>query len=287
MKTALYFERVGNQSVNCFLCPHLCRIPEGKRGICRVRVNLGGELIAMNYGKVASLMMDPIEKKPLHRFFPGSSILSAGTFGCNLTCDYCQNHDLVQMTDSRYELTPAQLAQIAAQEGGLGLAYTYNEPTIWYEYVLDTAKEVHRMGLKNVLVTNGYINPEPFLELAAFVDGMNIDLKSMKDEYYQKICGGRVLPVLETIRSAFAQGIHLEITTLLIPGLNTSDEDIHELCRWIRDVDPGIPLHLSRYFPAYKRRTPSTELETMVRAGQIAREYLETVILGNMPMKGV
>ncbi len=282
-KEASYYKHAEDGAVICELCPHRCHIlPKGK-GICRTRVNHDGKLIAETYGRVASYGKDPIEKKPLYHFHPGSKIFSVGSYGCNFTCDFCQNYMISQGSPQMIDTSPQNLVDIASNEKeNLGIAYTYNEPTIWYEFMMDIAKGIRKHDKKNVLVTNGYMNPDPLRELLPLIDAMNIDLKSMNPEFYIQHCGGRVEPVLEFIRLS-AQACHVEITTLLIEGLNTAEEEIRQIARFIADISPEIPLHLSRYFPAYNLQLPPTDIPLMERLQAVAQQELKYVYLGNVP----
>ncbi|HHV06939.1 MAG TPA: AmmeMemoRadiSam system radical SAM enzyme [Firmicutes bacterium] len=288
MKLALYAEPLSDDKVQCHLCPHGCRISPGQSGICRVRVNKEGTLYAANYAQVSSLALDPIEKKPLYHFYPGKDILSLGTVGCNLKCSFCQNYGISQEDAHTRKLGPEQAVRLAKEQGPscIGLAYTYSEPLMWYEYVLDTARQAKAAGLKNVLVTNGFIQPEPFKELLPFIDAMNIDIKSFQEDYYRRICAGKLAPVLETVENAVAAGCHVEITTLVVPGLNDSPAEIKALAGWIAELSPTIPLHLSRYFPQYKMDLPPTPLQTLKQALNISREKLNYVYIGNAAADG-
>ncbi|PIZ83692.1 MAG: AmmeMemoRadiSam system radical SAM enzyme [Candidatus Omnitrophica bacterium CG_4_10_14_0_2_um_filter_44_9] len=270
-------------TVRCFLCPRFCVINDNKIGFCGVRANKGGKLYAANYGRVASVALDPIEKKPLYHFHPGSFILSAGTLGCNLSCLFCQNWSISKEIQTPTEpMEPRSLVSRALKLNSFGIAYTYNEPFIWYEFVLETAKLAKASGLKNVLVTNGYVNPEPLAELLPYIDAMNIDLKSIRDGFYKKVCAGSVGPVLETI-STSAKSCHVELTNLIIPTLNDTEEELTELVDWIYDnVGESVPLHFSRYFPCYKMNLSPTPLSTLKRAEEIARKKLKYVYLGNI-----
>jgi len=271
--------------VQCLLCPHVCRIEEGKAGLCRARRNLQGELKTANYGKVTSAALDPIEKKPLKKFMPGKAIFSLGTFGCSFSCGFCQNWRIAHAGNPPHIDMPPQEAVSKALDlveyGNVGIAYTYSEPLVWYEYVYDTARLAREAGLKNVLVTNGYINPKPLKELLPYIDAVNLDIKSFGDGFYRDVCRGRLKPVLESAK-LFAQSCHLEITTLLIPGLNDSTGEIRELARWIAEIDREIPLHLTRYFPNFKFHLPATPLETLERAKSEAEKFLSNVFLGNV-----
>ena len=287
-KVAMYWRAGENHVLQCLLCPHNCVVQEGKAGRCGVRSNKNGELVADSYGLVSAIALDPIEKKPLRRFEQGKSILSIGSFGCNLQCPFCQNHGISLEYKDRWEqhqkMTSAQVAALAEDtigKGNIGVAYTYNEPLVGYEFVLDSAKEVHKLGMKNVLVTNGFINPLPLKELMPYINAMNIDLKCFVSEKYKKL-GGNLEAVKRTIEIA-AEVAHLEITTLIIPGENDSEEEIGELARWIATIDPNLPLHLSRFFPAYQcRQKEPTPIDTMYKLEKVARKHLKIVFLGNM-----
>ncbi|MBN1807467.1 MAG: AmmeMemoRadiSam system radical SAM enzyme [Planctomycetes bacterium] len=287
MHEAMYWKPANAGRVECTLCPHRCIIPEGGRGICRGRVNSGGKLLAESFGRITSMGMDPIEKKPLYHFQPGSRIMSVGTYGCNLRCSFCQNHDISQKGPPEVayrEVSPQDLVLAAAANGSAGIAYTYNEPMIWYEYVLETAVLAHRAGLANVLVTNGYVNPEPFAELAPHTDAMNVDIKSFRDEFYKDLAGASLQPVLDTVKAGVKAGIHVETTTLIIPGHNDGDRELDALAAWIAaEAGPETPAHLSAYFPRYRLKAPATPLETLMRAQRLFRKHLEYVYLGNVP----
>lgn len=278
---AMYYEKRDDKIVKCKLCPHGCVIRDGDMGVCRVRENSGGTLISLNYGKIASFAYDPIEKKPLYHFYPGSKILSIGTYGCNLKCDFCQNWEISQKKSMTMELEDEDILLMAKSRGSIGIAYTYNEPSISYEYVLHLCKLVKSRGLKNVLVTNGYINEEPLKELLPYVDAMNIDLKSIEDGFYRRICKGKLEPVMNTIKMA-AKQVHVEITNLIIDGLNSSEDQIDRLAKWISEIDDNIPLHLTKYFPAYKMNLPPTSYDTLMRAKKTAEKHLKYVYVGNV-----
>ena len=279
---AIHYEALTNGGVRCLLCPHYCEIQQEDTGICGVRKNHSGKLVAKSYAKVNGLALDPIEKKPLHFFHPGSMILSVGTYGCNLDCTFCQNHKSVRQANDGDVLMPDELVKIAQKytsQGNIGVAYTYNEPVVGYEYVYLAAKLVKSAGLKNVLVTNGFINPEPLGELLPFVDAMNIDLKGFTQGFYGKL-GGKLETVKQTITKAVSK-CHVEVTMLVIPDEN--DEDIEEVAKWLASVDPKTPLHLSRFFPRYKyaSREP-TPVKTLKHAESIAKKHLTNVVLGNV-----
>lgn len=280
-KECLYYEKINDNVVKCTLCPHYCLIEDEKAGLCNVRCNENGILVSDNYGRISSYGMDPIEKKPLKAYYPGYRILSIGSFGCNLSCGFCQNHTISQEIKEGVITTPQNIVDIALHEkNNIGIAFTYNEPAIWYEFVLDTAKLNQKNGLKNVMVTNGYINPEPLIELLPYIDAMNIDLKGFSDEYYKE-CSGHIQPVLETIKIS-AEKCHVEITTLLVTGKNDNIETIEAIAKYISTIDDNIPLHLSRYFPKYQYNNPPTDIRFMKQAEKAASKYLKKVYLGNI-----
>lgn len=267
----------------CMICPHQCRLAEGQTGFCRARKNKDGQIISSNYGLITSIALDPIEKKPLNHFHPGSRILSVGSFGCNLRCPFCQNHEIsmasVKDSDFTY-MSPEELVFRAEEErvrGNIGVAFTYNEPLIGIEYVTDTAKLARSRGLETVLVTNGYINKEPLEKLLPHISALNIDLKSFSPDFYKKISGD-IETVKESIRIASAS-CHVEITTLIIPGENDSDDEIRALSEWLASVNPDIPLHLTRFYPRYqmleKQPTDTIRIEDLA---DIAYESLNYVL---------
>lgn len=285
MEKARYYETRDDGAVRCRLCPHGCVIADGKTGICRVRKNIDGRLYTTNYGQITASGMDPMEKKPLYHFYPGHEILSIGTYGCNLHCRFCQNWRIAHGDPPTATVTPRHVVDLALAERdrhNIGIAYTYSEPSVWYEFVYDTAVEARKEGLKNVLVTNGFMEREPFEALLSYVDAVNIDVKSFTDDYYRKVCSARLDPVLRTVELA-APHCHVELTTLLVPGLNDEPGEMAALRDWIASVDPAIPLHISRFIPQYKMvDRPPTPLETMHRAHDMAREKLSHVYLGNI-----
>ncbi|MCE5287495.1 MAG: AmmeMemoRadiSam system radical SAM enzyme [Pelosinus sp.] len=283
MRQALYYKQHGDKVV-CGLCPRECSIGEGQAGFCRVRQNKNNILYTMNYARCAAIALDPIEKKPLYHFYPGSLILSLGTWGCNFTCQFCQNWHLAQAQPETTELLPSQAVKEALklkESGNIGLAYTYSEPSVWYEYIFDTAALAKAAGLKNVLVTNGYINEEPLYKLLPYIDAMNIDVKAFQNDFYREYCAGQLSAVKRTVELA-ARHCHVEITTLIIPGLNETSAEIGQLAKWLASIDPAMPLHLSRYFPQYKMNIPATSKETLIRAQEAAQKYLKYVYLGNV-----
>jgi len=286
----MYFEKLDDtdeSKVHCLLCPQDCVIKPGTDGACKARRNIGGELYSLNYGRVTSISLDPVEKKPLSRFHPGSYILSAGSFGCNLKCAFCQNWSISQMEARTNDASPEMLVKKAAElksRGNIGIAYTYNEPFIWYEFVYETAAAAKKAGLLNVLVTNGFVREDPLRNLLPSIDAMNIDLKSFSDDFYKKICKGSLEHVKKTIMiAAAAEWCHVELTTLIIPGLNDSEAEIGETASWISSISPDIPLHLSRFFPDYEMRDrPPTPRETLEKAAEIASKHLKYVYIGNI-----
>ncbi len=283
LKEAMYYEPINDGRVNCLLCPHNCSIAEGKSGICRVRENIGGRLYSRNYGKVAAIAMDPIEKKPLYHYYPGKYILSIGTLGCNFKCSFCQNYHIAQQSSPTKTIEPSYLVSLCRQddEECIGAAFTYNEPNVWYEYILEAASFIKQKELKNVLVTNGYISEKPLLEILPYIDAMNIDVKAFSEKYYTEICGGSLKHVKNTVELSAANA-HIEITTLIVPGLNDSIEEISSMAKWLSEIKPSIPLHLSRFFPQYKMKGTPTPVSTLKSLKKAAEEYLEYVYIGNV-----
>lgn len=283
-KEAMFYEQSAREKLKCLLCPHHCRLREGQEGLCRVRVNREGQLLTLNYAEVVSLALDPIEKKPLYHFYPGRLILSAGTFGCNLACAFCQNYSLAHEKPETRVVDSATLVEIARQvqpQGSVGVAFTYNEPSIWYEYVREVAEKLKEHGFQVVLVTNGYIETGPLKEILPLVDAMNIDIKSFNNDFYRQHCHGKLQPVLDTVEKAVAS-THVEVTTLLIPGENDTAEEISSLASWLASLNKSIPLHLSRYYPAYKFTRDATPVKSLQIARELAREHLNFVYLGNI-----
>lgn len=281
MKEAIYFTLKEKDQIQCDLCPNYCLIKPDTAGRCLSYWNQNGKLWNQRYGQIVSAAMDPIEKKPLYHFFPGSIILSIGFYGCNLSCQFCQNYTLSFGSGTQDEVSPEALCIQAEKANSIGIAFTYNEPFTMYEYILDTFKLCHQKKLKTVLVTNGYINPIPLSNLLPFVDAMNIDIKSMKNSFYQKICHANLSPVLSTVARC-ALSCHIEITNLVIPGENDSDEDFILLRDFIFDINPEIPLHLTRYFPCYHFLTPPTPVKTLLHAKEIVTQKLKYVYIGNV-----
>jgi pyruvate formate lyase activating enzyme len=303
MREAMLYDKQADGTVVCRLCHHGCRIPDGGAGFCCVRENTGGTLYASGYGRVSALNPDPIEKKPLYRFHPGKMILSAGGFGCNLRCPFCQNHDIAALytenggADSRLidgqaesfwhnadVIPPEKLARFVAlktADGNIGLAYTYNEPTVGIEYILDCARLINEAGLFNVLVTNGSVSAGALALLLPLTDAMNIDVKGFTEAFYKKLSGD-LQTVKRTVEAA-AGRCHVEVTTLIIPGENDSDEEIDALSRWLAGISPDIPLHLTRFFPRHKYggKQP-TPRETVLRLKGVAERHCRYVYAGNM-----
>ena len=273
--------------ITCPLCPHVCRLRTGETGFCRARANVDGTIRAVNYGRLTALALDPIEKKPLYHFHPESFILSVGSFGCNLACPFCQNAGIAMADDSTPTeyVAPARLAALADDlrhqpRGNLGVAFTYNEPLVGYEYIMDSAPLLHAAGLSVVLVTNGTISAEPLAQLLPHVDAMNIDLKAWRTDTYRRL-GGDFATVKETIARAVRSGVHVEVTTLIIPAMNDSAEDMDEEARWLAALSPDLPLHISRYFPRHRMSTPPTPIVTIDKLTAIARQHLRHVHRGN------
>ncbi len=284
MRPALFWHPAAAGKIQCELCPQHCLIADRQAGRCGVRAAAGGELQARGYGLLSAVHNDPIEKKPLYHFHPGSMIYSVGGWGCNFACAFCQNWTISQQVDCTSRIIPPEeLVQAARREQSVGLAYTYNEPLINIEYVADCAKLARAAGLVNVLVTNGYIEEQPAAWILPLVDALNIDLKSMDDDFYRKQCRGSLAPVLRFSRQAVAAGCHVEITNLLIPGLNDAEDQVGRLARWIlENLGKSVPLHLSAYHPEYRMSRPATPVAVLERAWAQCRRDLNYVYLGNV-----
>ncbi len=281
MHEAMYYKKMGDGSVVCHLCPHECTIQEGKTGICRARINRDGTLIAATYGKTVSISLDPIEKKPLFHMLPTSKVISVGHNSCNLRCSFCQNFSISQGECYAHSFTMDDLVTLCSRENSPAVAFTYTEPTTWFEFILDASKALHEAGYKSILVSNGYINQEPLRELLPYIDAMNIDLKAITEHFYRDICGGTLQPVLDTIKTAVEHCL-VEVTNLLITDENDSEEEIQRLVDFVAGVDPEIPLHFSRYYPTYKMTNPPTPVVTLEKAFTIAKKKLSHVYLGNV-----
>lgn len=278
--------RNNGEKAECLLCPQNCKLAEGKTGICKARRNTGGNIELLTYGVVSGYALDPIEKKPLYHFYPGTNILSVGSYGCNMRCDFCQNYNISQHTLSEYSVRvePDRIvkdAQVALNN--IGIAFTYNEPVIWFEFIRDTSLKAKKKGLRTVLVSNGYINSEPLAEIISFTDAFNIDLKAFNQEFYKKLTGAELEPVKNSLKQIAASGKHLEITTLVIPDQNDDINEMFAETEWIaRELGKNVPLHLSRYFPMFKREDPSTPPASIKKLAEIARKNLNYVYVGNM-----
>ncbi|MGE5653184.1 MAG: AmmeMemoRadiSam system radical SAM enzyme [Bacillota bacterium] len=284
---AQFWHPLPDGRIFCYLCSQFCRIPTGEVGFCRYRRHDPEGLVSLNYGQISSYALDPIEKKPLYHFYPGSSIFSIGSVGCSLACQFCQNWGIAQAEAETISVAPSRIIELAGSEtarrqGCIGIAYTYNEPIIWSEYIRDVAPQARAQGLKNVLVTSGYATPKPWRELMKVIDAANIDVKGYTDRFYDSVCSGHLAPVRKAVEMAVEAGVHVEITTLLIPDANDSEDEIESLARWLASLNPLIPLHFSRYFPNYHMQAPPTPLATLQRAQAIAKEHLRYVYLGNV-----
>ena len=296
MREADFYEVLDSEKniVQCNLCNHRCRIKDGALGICRVRENRAGHLFSLVYGKLISENVDPIEKKPIFHLLPGSLSFSIATVGCNFRCLHCQNYDISQYPRKTegslpgHSRTPQQVVAAALQQGCKSISYTYIEPTIFFEFAYETAVLAHEAGLKNIFVSNGYTSPEATRKLAPYLDANNIDLKGFTEKFYHEVCGARLAPVLETIELMKELGIWVEVTTLVIPGWNDSDQELRQIAEFIRGIDVDIPWHVTRFYPTYKMTDrPATPVETLRRARQIGLDAgLTYVYEGNVPGEG-
>lgn len=288
MRQALYYKEIGHQKVQCQLCPHNCRLELDERGICQVRKNINGTLISENFGLCSSIQLDPIEKKPLYHFYPGSHILSIGSIGCNLKCNFCQNYEISQTSLDQYLsgqfYEPLDIiAKAQNYSDNLGLAFTYNEPTVYFEFMLETCKQSQDLSMKNVMVSNGFINQEPLQELLPYIDAFNIDIKAFTESFYKKITKGHLESVKETLMAIKMAGKHLELTNLLIPSKNDDLSDFTKMVAWIgAELGNDTVLHLSRYFPSYKSKIQKTPLGLLYEFFEHAKKYLNYVYLGNI-----
>jgi pyruvate formate lyase activating enzyme len=294
VKEAMLYEKLKDRKVRCFLCAHRCVIGPGKRGKCAVRENAEGTLVSLVYGRLVSMNIDPIEKKPLFHFQPGSRSLSIATVGCNLRCMHCQNFEMSEYPRRRpespmpgEERTPGDVVEEALRTGCESISYTYTEPTIFMEFALETARLARKRGIKNVFVSNGFMTTESASLMAPLLDGNNIDLKG-DDGFYREICGGRLKPVQETIRLMKQSGVWVEVTTLLIPGLNDSEATLGDIADFIISVDPWVPWHVTQFYPTHEMRDrPRTPVETLRRARELGlRAGLKYVYEGNVPGEG-
>jgi pyruvate formate lyase activating enzyme len=288
MKEALFYSKGIENKITCVLCPHNCIIHEGKRGKCSIRINKDGILYSEVYGRPVAINTDPIEKKPLYHFYPGYQVLSIGTLGCNMKCSFCQNCEISQASgeDQSFEFIKSNseiILMAQEKQRNIGLAYTYNEPIIYYEYMTDLAIEIHKKGMKNIMVSNGFINPEPLSQLLNHIDAFNIDLKSFEYGFYHKYTRSDLEPVLNTIKTIYSSGKHLELTFLVIPGLNDAFEVFEDMTDWIvKETSRKTVLHISRYFPRYQLHIPPTPIKTLERLYHRAKEKLDFVYMGNV-----
>jgi pyruvate formate lyase activating enzyme len=289
MHEAMFWKSAVNKSVQCELCARNCLIAEGKKGVCRARKNIDGKLYSLTYGKLCSMAVDPIEKKPFYHFHPGSKVFSIATFGCNLACDHCQNAEISQADPEKEivnEILPEKVVEMTLENKCAGIAYTYTEPTVFYEYAFETAKIAKEKGLYSCFVSNGIINREPLKKISPYLDAMNLDLKGFTDEFYKKYCHfpGGLEQIKQTARNCLEFGIHLEVTTLLIPGHNDSEEEIRKIAEFVKSLREDVPLHFSRFHPEYKMLdVEPTPIETVMRAKEIGEDVgLKNVHTGNI-----
>ena len=270
-------------SSTCFLCPNLCNLSEGQIGKCLSRKRENGKIKLLSYSEIVADGFDPIEKKPLYHVSPGSKIYSIGSFGCNLHCRFCQNYNISQSIQPSKKLMPEQLSKVALSfKNNIGVAFTYNEPGIWYEYIIDSAPILHKNGLLTVMVTNGYLSAEPWKNLCEIVDAVNIDLKAFTPSFYDKICAGKLETVKTNIQIAIELGVHVELTNLVVTGLNDNEKVFEEMVKWVSSLSKDIPFHISRYFPRYKEKALATDIYTLNRYFEMASKYLNYVYLGNV-----
>lgn len=288
MKEALFYVPLEKHKVRCELCPNFCELLPGETGLCKVRVNDDGILQTQVYNKIAAFGIDPVEKKPLYHFHPGKNILSIGEVGCNLRCHFCQNHRISQCYAHEYhnfELvnTDHLVAEALNTPNIIGIAFTYNEPFTFFEFMLETAVRMRNNNLKNVVVSNGYVNPGPLKMILPYIDAFNIDMKGFTPDFYRNYTGGEILPVLESLKIISEARVHLEITNLVIPGINDDEKTFTEMVKWIAiELGPDVPLHLSRYFPHHEFTTEPTPLNTLEKLFEIAKQNLQHVYLGNV-----
>ena len=291
MKEAMLYEKLSDGKVKCNLCNHRCTIKDGNYGICGVRQNIDGSLYTLVYDKIIASHIDPIEKKPLFQFYPGSTAYSIATVGCNFKCKHCQNADISQLPVERKgyvvgeRMSPKEIVEAAHRSSCQSIAYTYTEPTIFFELAYETAQKAHEKGIKNIFVTNGYMTREALEEISPYLDGMNIDVKAFTEKFYKEICSARLAPVLDTITLARNLGLWVEVTTLVIPTLNDSEDELRRIAEFLRDVDVSIPWHISQFYPTYQlTNLPRTPVETLHMARKIGLEIgLRYVYEGNVP----
>jgi pyruvate formate lyase activating enzyme len=292
MKEAMFYEKLDEQKVRCFLCAHHCLIKDGKRGICAVRENKGGTLSTLVYGKLIATNVDPIEKKPLFHFLPSSTSFSIATIGCNFQCDHCQNFQISQYPRLHDDIigqdaTPEDIVQATQRNGCSSISYTYTEPTIFFEFAYDCARLAHEKGIKNVFVSNGYTSPEATRAIAPYLDGNNIDLKG-DDDFYKNLCSAKLEPVKKTIRLMKELGVWVEVTTLIIPEYNDSEGQLRAIAEFIKSVDVSIPWHVTQFYPTHKLTDkPRTPIQTLRKAREIGFQTgLKYVYEGNIPGQG-
>jgi len=271
------FQSRSGHKIRCDTCPVYCVLEEGEIGSCSGRQVIDGKFIATNYAQISSLQVEPIEKKPLYHFYPGSEIVSIGPNGCNMSCSWCQNWQITQNTSPTRVIMPTEMADIVDSLDGIGIAYTYAEPLIWFEYVRDVGRIMHERGLLNVFITNGYVNAEPLRELLKIADAFNVDIKSVSDSIYRDHCGGRIQDVHRSIRQIHAAGKHIEISHILVSNVSTDLKKVEQLVDWIASIDTRIPLHLTRYIPANHFHEPPTDKDFIVKAYEIAKSKLDSV----------
>jgi pyruvate formate lyase activating enzyme len=282
----LLLSRKDEGKAECLLCPHFCKLADKKSGICGARRSNGEIIELITYGVVSGYALDPIEKKPLYHFFPGTNILSLGSYGCNLRCDFCQNYSISQHSSANFSIKtePDRIVKDALSAlNNIGIAFTYNEPVIWFEFIRDVAIKARKKGLHIVLVSNGYVNRDPLAEIISFTDAFNIDLKAFNNDFYKNLAGAHLEPVKNALKQISASGKHLEITTLVITGQNDDEKEMKYEAEWIAgELGKDIPLHLSRYFPMYKREDPATSPDTIKKLAEIASSHLNYVYTGNI-----
>jgi pyruvate formate lyase activating enzyme len=280
MLEASYYEIRSNNKVKCNLCPHECIISENHSGICQIRKNINGKLYSITYEEISSIALDPIEKKPLYHFYPSKNILSIGSNGCNLKCPFCQNWQISMNLTERQKINFDSILQSIKETQSIGIAYTYNEPLISYEFLYEYSKKIRENNLKNVIVSNGMINEEPLIKISPYIDAANIDIKGFSESFY-KYVNGDFNTVKNTIKILYKHNVHIELTFLLIPTKNDNEQEFHNLCRFIAEINKEIPLHISRYFPNYKENIPPTDLNLLKQFYDIAKSYLFNVYVGN------
>ena len=294
MEEARFYEKMEKEKITCHLCAHECVIEPGKRGICMVRENQGGRLFSLVYGRIVSQGNDPIEKKPLFHFLPGTRSFSIATVGCNMQCQHCQNYEISQyprhheLAVPGQECTPESIVRQAMETHAASMSYTYIEPTIFAEFAYDTAVLAREQGIRNIFVSNGFMTEKSAGALAGVLDGNNIDLKSFSDDFYRRICKARLQPVVDTIALMKGKGVWVEVTTLVIPGLNDSDTELRDIAHFIREIGAEIPWHVSAFHPTYRMlERPRTPVETLLRARNVGRDAgLRYVYTGNIPGEG-